>query len=79
VREYLERRQVPVHPLYARHYTSIGCGPCTRATEPGESERAGRWWWEGETDKECGLHFTPSGKVLRTVDVLLEQVLQPHA
>jgi phosphoadenosine phosphosulfate reductase len=79
VRAYIAEHNVPQHPLYEKGYPSIGCGPCTRPTLPGEGERAGRWWWEDSADKECGLHFTPSGKVLRTVDVLLEQVLQPNA
>jgi phosphoadenylyl-sulfate reductase (thioredoxin) len=79
VRAYIAEHNVPQHPLYEKGYPSIGCGPCTRPTLPGEGERAGRWWWEESADKECGLHFTPSGKVLRTVDVLLEQVLQPNA
>lgn len=48
---------LPYHALYTRNYTSIGCAPCTRATEPGEDERAGRWWWEGDSVKECGLHW----------------------
>jgi phosphoadenosine phosphosulfate reductase len=75
VEEYISRHDVPRHPLYARGYTSIGCDPCTRAVEAGEGERAGRWWWEQEADKECGIHFTADGRVQRTVDVLLEQVL----
>ena len=79
VSAYLGANEVPEHPLYAAGYPSIGCGPCTRATKVGEGERAGRWWWEDSADKECGLHFTPAGKVMRTVDVLLEQVLQAHA
>ncbi len=53
---YLERCDVPRHPLYAHGYTSIGCAPCTRATRPGEDPRAGRWWWEVGEPKECGLH-----------------------
>jgi len=65
VEEYLARHEVPVHPLYARGYTSIGCAPCTRAVEPGESERAGRWWWEEDAKKECGIHFAPDGSVAR--------------
>jgi thioredoxin-dependent adenylylsulfate APS reductase len=52
VREY----DVPYHELFDHGYTSIGCAPCTRAVLPGESERAGRWWWEQDTDKECGIH-----------------------
>ncbi len=75
VEEYISRNDVPRHPLYSRGYTSIGCDPCTRAVEPGEGERAGRWWWEQDIDKECGIHFTAEGRVQRTVDVLLEEVL----
>jgi adenylyl-sulfate kinase len=67
VEEYLARHEVPVHPLYARGYTSIGCAPCTRAVEPGESERAGRWWWEQDAKKECGIHFAPDGSVERGI------------
>jgi phosphoadenosine phosphosulfate reductase len=54
---HLEENDLPRHALYARGYTSIGCAPCTRATRPGEDERAGRWWWETGTVKECGLHL----------------------
>jgi phosphoadenylyl-sulfate reductase (thioredoxin) len=75
VKEYTLRHDVPVHPLYSAAYTSIGCAPCTRAVVPGESERAGRWWWELDSAKECGIHFTPDGRAVRQVDVLLEQVL----
>lgn len=59
VRGYIERHGVPIHALYARGYTSIGCAPCTRARAPGEDERAGRWWWERDAVKECGLHTRP--------------------
>lgn len=75
VAEYTRIHGVPEHPLYAKGYTSIGCGPCTRATEAGEPERAGRWWWELDGNSECGLHFTAEGKVERTVDVLLREIL----
>jgi thioredoxin-dependent adenylylsulfate APS reductase len=54
-------RGLPSHALYASGYTSIGCAPCTRATRPGEDERAGRWWWEGDSIKECGLHPVLTG------------------
>lgn len=47
---------VPYNPLHDEGFKSIGCAPCTRATHPGEHERAGRWWWEEATQKECGLH-----------------------
>ena len=75
VDEYIRQNNVPRHPLYAHGYTSIGCDPCTRAVEAGAPERAGRWWWEQDADKECGIHFTADGRAQRTVDVLLEQVL----
>jgi phosphoadenosine phosphosulfate reductase len=65
VDEYIASRGVPLHPLYARGYTSIGCAPCTRAVAEGEDERAGRWWWERDRAKECGIHFTPDGVVRR--------------
>jgi phosphoadenylyl-sulfate reductase (thioredoxin) len=76
VREYTAANNLPVHPLYAAGYTSIGCDPCTRAVTAGEDERAGRWWWETDEAKECGLHFTPEGKVERRVDVLLREILE---
>lgn len=57
VREYVALYQVPVNPLHARGYPSIGCEPCTRASRPGEDARAGRWWWEQNAAKECGLHL----------------------
>ena len=47
---------LPYNPLHDQGFKSIGCAPCTRATHPGEHERAGRWWWEEATQKECGLH-----------------------
>jgi len=75
VDEYIARYHVPVHPLYGRGYASIGCAPCTRAIEPGEDERAGRWWWEEDTKKECGIHFAPDGSVAR--DTLVEAEAEP--
>jgi phosphoadenosine phosphosulfate reductase len=56
VRAYAEKRNLPINPLHKQGYPSIGCAPCTRAIEPGESSRAGRWWWEDPEHKECGLH-----------------------
>lgn len=72
---YAERNDVPLHPLYAKGYTSIGCHPCTRPIKPGESSRAGRWWWEDDVDKECGMHFATNGRVRREFDLLLDEVL----
>ena len=56
---YIKAHGLITHPLYERGYTSIGCAPCTRAVQPGEGERAGRWWWEADGVKECGLHWSP--------------------
>ncbi len=56
---YIAENNVPVNPLHARGFISIGCQPCTRAVQPGEHLRAGRWWWEHEEKKECGLHVIP--------------------
>ena len=76
VQDYISQNDVPRHPLYSNGYTSIGCGPCTRAVQPGESERAGRWWWEENLSKECGLHVTPDGRMRKALDVLLEDILK---
>ncbi len=58
VQHYVKANSVPYNELHDRGYPSIGCAPCTRAIEPGEDLRAGRWWWEGDPDaKECGLHI----------------------
>jgi phosphoadenosine phosphosulfate reductase len=59
---YVAANNVPVNPLHARGFPSIGCQPCTRAIKPGEDIRAGRWWWENEDGKECGLHNRPRQK-----------------
>ncbi len=56
---YISANNIPVNPLHARGFVSIGCAPCTRAIQPGESPRVGRWWWENEEKKECGLHVDP--------------------
>ncbi|MBI4464435.1 MAG: phosphoadenylyl-sulfate reductase [Acidobacteria bacterium] len=53
---YVKEHSVPRHPLYSMGFTSIGCLPCTRPTQAGENPRAGRWWWEQDNKKECGLH-----------------------
>lgn len=56
---------VPVNELHAKGFISIGCEPCTRAIRPGEPERAGRWWWESDEAKECGLHVGADGRLTR--------------
>ena len=54
--EYVRERELPYNALYDQGYTSIGCAPCTRPTQAGEDVRAGRWWWETNAPKECGMH-----------------------
>lgn len=54
--EYIRTHQVPYNELHNKGFPSIGCQPCTRAVAPGEDSRAGRWWWEDQGHKECGLH-----------------------
>jgi len=56
IKAHVAAEAIPVNPLHARGYPSIGCEPCTRAIKPGEPERAGRWWWENDEKRECGLH-----------------------
>jgi phosphoadenosine phosphosulfate reductase len=57
--------QVPYNALHDRGFLSIGCAPCTRAVASGEPERAGRWWWEQDEARECGLHVGPDGRLVR--------------
>jgi phosphoadenosine phosphosulfate reductase len=56
VKEYIKKHNVPYNTLHDRGFPSIGCQPCTRAIREGEDFRAGRWWWEDQSKKECGLH-----------------------
>jgi phosphoadenosine phosphosulfate reductase len=66
--DYARVRGIPVNSLHDRGFLTIGCAPCTRAVTPGEPERAGRWWWEQEEAKECGLHpeySAPSANALQ--------------
>jgi phosphoadenosine phosphosulfate reductase len=59
--DYIKKNNVPYNTLHDKGYISIGCAPCTRAIEPGEDARAGRWWWEA-SHKECGLHVPTAVK-----------------
>jgi len=56
VKEYVSEKCIPYNPLHDHRFISIGCAPCTRAVREGEDFRAGRWWWEDASKKECGLH-----------------------
>jgi phosphoadenosine phosphosulfate reductase len=66
VADFCAANAVPVNALHDRGFTSIGCAPCTRATAPGEPERAGRWWWERDEARECGLHVGADGRLQRS-------------
>jgi phosphoadenosine phosphosulfate reductase len=63
--DYIRAQRVPYNRLYDQGYRSIGCAPCTRPVMPSEDLRAGRRWWEEAGQKECGLHITPDGRVVR--------------
>lgn len=56
VQDFTAANRIPTNPLHKQGFVSIGCAPCTRAITAGEPERAGRWWWETDEKKECGLH-----------------------
>ena len=56
VKEYIRENNIPYNSLHDKGFPSIGCAPCTRAVKEGEDFRAGRWWWEDQDKKECGLH-----------------------
>ncbi|MCF8222717.1 MAG: phosphoadenylyl-sulfate reductase [Bacteroidales bacterium] len=62
VEEYIKVKNVPCNILHDKGFVSIGCEPCTRAIRPGEDFRAGRWWWESNSSKECGLHEPTNNK-----------------
>jgi len=57
VKSFVKENNVPYNSLHDKGFVSIGCEPCTKAIKPGEDFRAGRWWWENEGGKECGLHI----------------------
>jgi phosphoadenosine phosphosulfate reductase len=74
VASFTSDNDVPVNALHATGFVSIGCAPCTRAIGAGELERAGRWWWEDEAAKECGLHVNAQGKLVRVDKVPVAEV-----
>ena len=61
VKAFINAENIPYNPLHDKGFVSIGCAPCTRAIKPGEDFRAGRWWWEDSSKKECGLHVHEEG------------------
>jgi phosphoadenosine phosphosulfate reductase len=65
VATFVRDHAIPCNALHDQGFLSIGCAPCTRAVEPGEPERAGRWWWEQDQARECGLHVGPDGRLVR--------------
>ncbi|WP_201986017.1 phosphoadenylyl-sulfate reductase [Hymenobacter rubidus] len=65
--DFAQKNGIPVNPLHQQGFVSIGCAPCTRAIKPGEDFRAGRWWWEDQAAKECGLHATAAHQGLDPV------------
>ncbi len=66
--EYIHANNVPYNALHDQNFPSIGCAPCTRAVQPGEDLRAGRWWWES-SNQECGLHVNEQGQLVRSKQV----------
>ncbi len=76
---YIHDHAVPYNRLHDRGYTSIGCAPCTRAVGPGEDSRAGRWWWEMDTVKECGLHLDPATGRLQRASTATGNGSQPSS
>jgi len=65
----ITEHNIPINPLHQRNYPSIGCEPCTRAIKLGESERAGRWWWELDDKQECGLHVSKAHTETQNIEI----------
>lgn len=63
--DYIRANDIPYNALYDQGFTSIGCAPCTRATRPGDDPRSGRWWWESDAPKECGMQCVIDWNSLR--------------
>ena len=64
VKQFIRENNIPYNPLHDKGFPSIGCAPCTRAVAEGEDFRAGRWWWEDQSKKECGLHTTGAQEII---------------
>lgn len=62
LKSFIKSNEIPYNALHDKGFVSIGCAPCTRAIQPGEDFRAGRWWWENKENKECGLHVQHPSK-----------------
>ena len=78
--DYIKEYNVPVHPLYAKGYTSIGCASCTRAVPEGAHSRSGRWWWETNAPKECGMHCAiETGGFEHEVEAILGKEAAGHS
>jgi phosphoadenosine phosphosulfate reductase len=63
--EYIRRKRLPYNTLHDKGFPSIGCAPCTRAVQPGDDQRSGRWWWERSESRECGLHSRPQAGFIK--------------
>ena len=73
--DYIKKNGVPYNELYERGYKSIGCLPCTRPVAPYDDPRAGRWWWEKNAPKECGMHCSlETGGFEKIADKVLEGI-----
>ena len=68
VKQFVSRNDVPYNTLHDKGFVSIGCAPCTTAIKPGEDFRAGRWWWEDNSKKECGLHIHTEAEVTSQIE-----------
>lgn len=75
VKQFISKNDIPYNPLHDKGFVSIGCAPCTRAIKPGEDFRAGRWWWEDSSKKECGLHISAQTIEDRKSDLSREEGL----
>ena len=71
---YIALKQIPYNPLHDQFFPSIGCAPCTRAVTLGEDFRSGRWWWESESAKECGLHVAAAPASLVSSIIPLREI-----